>query len=69
MSTVVPRSCGFGTAGMAGLPADRMQQQGPAGDGLAMMIGISQPDEQIPPVEHQRDAAGHQAAALEVARR
>jgi hypothetical protein len=29
-----------------------------------MMIGISQPDEQIPTVEHQRDAAGHQAAAL-----
>jgi hypothetical protein len=34
-----------------------------------MISRISQTDEQIPPVEHQRDAAGHQAAALEVARR
>jgi hypothetical protein len=25
-------------------------------------------DEQIPPIEHQRDVASHQAAALEVAR-
>src|SRR6516164_4938109 len=38
-------------------------------DGFAMMSRISQTDEQIPPVEHQRDTAGHQAAALEVARR
>src|SRR6516165_10343591 len=34
-----------------------------------MMSRISQTDEQIPPVEHQRDTAGYQAAALEVARR
>ena len=54
---------------MAGLSADRLEQQGPAGDGFTMMIGIGQTDEQIPPVEHQRDAAGHEAAALEVARR
>ena len=25
-----------------------------------MMSGISQTDEQIPPVEHQRDGTGHQ---------
>src|ERR1700756_3850860 len=54
---------------MAGLPADRLEKQRPAGDRFAMMIGVSQTDEQIPPVEHQRDAAGHQAAALEVAGR
>src|SRR3974377_175621 len=54
---------------MAGLAADRLEQQGATGDGFAMMSRISQTDEQIPPVEHQRDAAGHQAAALEVARR
>src|SRR6516164_8732245 len=54
---------------MAGLSADRLEQQGATGDGFAMMSRISQTDEQIPPVEHQRDTAGHQAAALEVARR
>src|SRR6516165_2073427 len=52
---------------MVGLSADRLEQQGATGDGFAMMSG--QTDEQIPPVEHQRDTAGHQAAALEVARR
>jgi outer membrane protein, heavy metal efflux system len=49
---------------MAGLPSDRLEQQGAAGDGFAMTIGVGQADEQIPPVEHQCDAAGHQAAAL-----
>src|ERR1700687_4426495 len=53
-----------GAAGMAGLAADGLEQQGPAGDGLAMMVGIGQADEQVPPVEH--DAARHQPAALEV---
>jgi hypothetical protein len=43
--------------------------RGATDDGFAMMSRISQTNEQIPPVEHQRDAAGHQAAALEVARR
>src|SRR5262252_8860497 len=32
-----------------------------------MMIGIGETHEQVPPVEHKRDAARHQAAALEVA--
>src|SRR6516165_10301744 len=54
---------------MAGLSSDRLEQQGATGDGFTMMNRISQTDEQIPPVEHQRDTAGHQAAALEVARR
>src|SRR5438105_12389975 len=56
-----------GTTSMAGLPADGLEQQWPTGDGFAMMIGVGKTDEQVPPVEHQRDAAGHQAAALEVA--
>jgi hypothetical protein len=34
-----------------------------------MMVGVGEANEQIPPIEHQRDAARHQAAALEVARR
>ena len=33
-----------------------------------MMIGVGEAHEQIPPIEHQRDAACHQAAALEIAR-
>ena len=56
-----------GAAGVAGLPADGLEQQRPAGDGFAMMIGIGQTDEQVPPIEHQRNAARHQAAALKVA--
>jgi hypothetical protein len=34
-----------GAAGMAGLSADGLEQQRPAGDGLAMMIGIGQAHE------------------------
>jgi hypothetical protein len=37
--------------------------------GFAMMIGIGKAHEQVPPVEHLCDGAGHQAAALEIARR
>ena len=58
-----------GAAGMAGLSADGLQQQRPAGDCLAMMIRVGEAHEQIPPIEHQRDAACHQAAALEITRR
>src|SRR6266849_5630533 len=58
-----------GAAGMAGLSADSLEQQRPAGDGFAMMIGVGQASEQIPPIAHQRDAARHQAAALEIASR
>ena len=65
----VARGDGDGSAAsMAGLSADRLEQQGPASDGFAMTIGVGQADEQIPPVEHQRDGTGHQTAALEVAR-
>src|SRR5579864_185340 len=54
---------------MAGLSADGLEQQRPAGDGLAMMLGVGQAHEQIPPIEYQRNAAGHQAATLEIAGR
>ena len=48
-----------GATGMAGLPADGLEQQWPTGDGFAMMIGVGETHEQVPPVEYQRDAAGH----------
>ena len=55
-----------GLTGMGGLPSDRAQQQGPGGDSLAVVIGIGKPDEQGPPVEHQRNEPRHQAATLQV---
>jgi hypothetical protein len=58
-----------GAAGVAGLPADGLKQQWPAGDRFAMMMGVGQAHEQIPPVEEQRDHARNQAAALEIAGR
>src|ERR1700691_4436044 len=58
-----------GVAGVLVLSPDGLKQQWPAGDRFAMMIGIGQPHEQIPPVEEQRDQARHQTAALEVAGR
>jgi hypothetical protein len=57
-----------GAAGMDRLWANGLEQQWPTGDGLTMMIGVGQTDEQVPPVVHQRDAACHQPAAFEVAR-
>ena len=56
-----------GAAGVSCLTADGLEQQWPAGDGLAMMIGVGETDKQVPSIEHQRNAADHQAAALEVA--
>src|SRR5258708_19080976 len=58
-----------GAAGVTGLSADGLKQQWPAGDRFAMMIGVGQAHEQVPPVEDQRDVARHQTAALEVAGR
>jgi hypothetical protein len=57
-----------GAAGVVGLSTDGLKQQRSAGNGLTMMIGIGQTDEQIPPVEYQGDAACHQAAAFEIVR-
>src|SRR6516165_791769 len=45
-----------GATGMACLPADGLEQQWPTRDGFAMMIGVGETHEQVPPVEHQRDA-------------
>src|SRR5258708_31849902 len=58
-----------GAAGVAGLSADGVKQQWPTGDRFAMMIGVGEPHEQVPPVEDQRDVACYQTAALEVAGR
>jgi hypothetical protein len=52
---------GRGDRGLSGIlnqTADRLEQQRPAGDGLAVPVGIGQADEQVPPVAHQRDHAG-----------
>jgi hypothetical protein len=45
MLTVTAGDGHGGAAGMAGLSADGLEQQRPAGDGLAMMIGIGQAHE------------------------
>src|SRR5260370_5766905 len=58
-----------GAAGVAGLSADSLKQQWPAGNRFAMMIGVGQAHEQVPPIEDQRDIACHQRAALEIAGR
>src|SRR5215472_251036 len=55
-----------GSAGMLGLPADGLEQQRPAGDRLAMLIGVGQADEQVPPIGSEGDDAGHELAAFDV---
>ena len=55
-----------GLAGMAGLAGDAMPQRRPAGQGLAVMVGIGQPPEPRPPVVDERDQAGDDLAALQV---
>ena len=57
-----------GLAGMLGLPADCLKQQRPAGDRLAMLVGIGQTDEQIPPIGGEGDGAGHKLAAFDIMR-
>jgi hypothetical protein len=49
---------------MLGLRADRLKQQRPAGDRLAMLVGVGQADEQVSPVAHQRDDARDQPMSL-----
>jgi len=41
---------------------DRLEQQRPAGDRFAVVIGISETHEQIPPIEHQRDVPSEGSA-------
>ncbi len=55
-----------GLASMDCLPYDRDEQQEPGGDGLMVMIRIGEPDEQGPPVEHQRYEARYQPVALQI---
>src|ERR1700726_1053869 len=55
--------------GVLGLPGDRLHQQRTAGNRLGPVIGVSQTDEQAPPIEDQRDAASEQPATLQVVRR
>ena len=55
--------------GMLGLAGNPEQQKRPAGDRLAVVIGIGQAHKQAPPVVGQRDQTGHVLAALQVARR
>lgn len=55
-----------GLPGMAGLPRHAMPQQRPAGDRLAVLIGIEQAHEQRPPSVDQRDQPGHELAAGQV---
>ena len=55
-----------GLAGMLGLSADRLEQQRPTGDRLAMLVGVGQADEQVPPIGGERDDAGHELAAFNV---
>src|SRR5437763_697878 len=54
---------------VARLSRDGLQQQRSAGNRLAPMIRISQAHEQAPPVINQGNAAGEQAAALQILRR
>src|SRR4029077_20806101 len=55
-----------GLAGMLGLSADRLEQQRPTCDRLAMLVGVGQADEQVPPIGGERDDAGHELAAFNV---
>src|SRR5271157_763109 len=49
-----------------GSPGDGRQQQGPAGDRLAMMLWIGQTGEQAPPVVDKGHGTGEQPASRQV---
>jgi hypothetical protein len=48
-----------GLSGMLGLPADRVEQQRPAGDRFAMLVGVGEADEQVPPSSARKRADDH----------
>ena len=54
--------------GVMGLTCNPVQQERPAGDRLAVVIGIRQPHEQAPPVVDERDQPRHVLAAFQVPR-
>ena len=56
-------------AGVLGLTCHRLQQQGPVGDHLTVVVGIGKTDKRAPSVVDQSDAASEQPASLEVLRR
>ena len=56
-----------GLAGEAGSSRQPVRQQRPAGDRLAVMVGVAEESEQAPPVANQGDKAGHDLAVLQVA--
>jgi hypothetical protein len=55
-----------GLTGMPGFGGDGIKEQGAAGDGFTMALGISQTDKQVPPVVNQGNSLGHQPTALEI---
>ena len=57
-----------GLTAVAGLTGNVVQQQRPAGDGLAVVIGLGQTDEQAPPVIDRGDQPGHVPETLQVTR-
>ena len=52
---------------MTGDPGGGLEQEGPAGDGFSVLMGIGQAHEETPPVVGQGGESRHEAAALEVA--
>ena len=58
------RSPSAGSARRGGSAGHPVQQKRPAGDRLAVMVGVGETDEQRPPVVDQRDQPGHVLAAV-----
>ena len=58
-----------GLTAVAGLARNPVQKKRPAGDRLAVVIGVRQTHEQAPPVVDQANQAGHVLAALQILRR
>ena len=56
-----------GLSGMAAPFRDSGKQEGPAGDGLQMPVRLGEPHEQVPAVVDERDEAGHELTAGEIA--
>ena len=54
---------------LAGARRDRREEQRPAGDGLAMQVGIGEANEDVPPVVEQRDEPRREPATGEIVRR
>jgi hypothetical protein len=55
--------------GVLGSARNSGQQQWPAGNRLAIVVRVSQANEQAPPIVNQRNHSGEQPATLQVASR